>query len=166
MLKKHSSLTTLLDVNLLFWSMKTGFLLLSFFISTPIFAQVETQGPPPPVVIALTSNATSEKNPVVDFPDIEASFKKGPAAFKEYFSKNLHYPRICLEEQITGRVYVSFIVEKNGQISNVTIERGAHPLLDTEAKRMIENMPKWNPGKHKGKKVRTRCRMPINFTKS
>jgi TonB family protein len=67
-----------------------------------------------------------------------------------------------LNEQ--GRVYLSFVVETDGSITNIAIERGVSTDLDKEAKRLLRNMPAWSPGEAKGKKSRTRCRLPINFT--
>ena len=63
-----------------------------------------------------------------------------------------------------GRVYLSFVVEADGSISNIDIERGVSSDLDKEAKRLIRKMPSWDAGEAKGKKARTRCRLPINFT--
>ena len=62
-----------------------------------------------------------------------------------------------------GRVFLSFVVEKDGSITNVSIERGVSPEIDKEAKRVIRKMPKWIPGEASGKKCRARCRLPINF---
>ena len=67
-----------------------------------------------------------------------------------------------MEEQ--GRVYLSFVVEKDGGISNVKVERGVSKDLDREAKRIVRAMPKWEAGEVGGKKVRTRCSLPIVFT--
>jgi len=62
-----------------------------------------------------------------------------------------------------GKVYVSFIVEKDGRITNIEIQRGVSDDLNKEAKRVVRNMPDWTPGESSGKRVRTKCSLPINF---
>lgn len=82
----------------------------------------------------------------------------------EYYEKNIVYPKEELENNIEGTVWVDFVIEKDGSISNVTIFRSVSPKLDTEAKRVIENMPKWIPGKQMEKPVRVKFRQPIKFS--
>jgi len=103
-------------------------------------------------------------NDIIEFPEVDSQFKGGPKGLQSYISKNVHYPDDAVEENITGKVYLSFVVEMNGKISNVVVERSAHPSLDQEALRLIIGMPKWKPAKQNGKKVRSRARLPINFT--
>ncbi|MGB0175696.1 MAG: energy transducer TonB, partial [Owenweeksia sp.] len=64
---------------------------------------------------------------------------------------------------IQGRVYVDFVIERNGSISNVTVVRGVDPLLDDEAVRVIKSLPKFQPAKQRGKPVRMRFTMPFNL---
>ena len=101
--------------------------------------------------------------PVVDFPDVEAGFPGGAAAMMKWINDNVKYPQTSIEMNEQGRVFLSFVVEKDGSISNVKIERGISPDLDREAKRIIQNMPNWTPGKITGTSVRVRCRLPINL---
>ena len=68
-----------------------------------------------------------------------------------------------MEEGIQGRVTVSFIVEKDGRVSNVRLLRSVQPLLDKEAVRVVKSMPKWSPGKQNGKPVRVRFNLPVMF---
>jgi protein TonB len=81
----------------------------------------------------------------------------------KYIQQNIQYPPKSIEMNEQGTVYLSFVVETDGTISNVAIERGVSIDIDKEAKRIVRNMPKWSPGESKGKKCRTRCRVPINF---
>ena len=83
---------------------------------------------------------------------------------QQWISKNVQYPQTAMELNEQGKVYVSFVVEPDGSISNVQVERGVSDDLDKEAKRLVRNMPKWKAGKNNGKTVRARCRLPINFT--
>ncbi len=140
--------------------MKRSFLIISILIGSKLVAQVDPQGPPPPPV---EMRVVHERSSIIDFPDVEASFKGGSKAFQNYMVKNIRYPQLCIDQRIQGRVFISFVVEKNGAISNVIVDKGAHPLLNEEAIRLVKGMPKWKPGKANGKKVRTRCRLPINF---
>lgn len=102
---------------------------------------------------------------IVDFPDVEASFPGGAAAMKQWIQQNVQYPEIARELGDQGRVYVTFVVEPDGGISNVDVMRGGlTDELNKEAKRLVRNMPNWSPGEVKGKPVRARCRLPITFT--
>ena len=100
---------------------------------------------------------------VVEFPDVEAQFPGGRTAMMKWINDNINYPQKSIEKNEQGRVFLSFIVERNGAISNVAIERGISPDLDKEAKRIISIMPKWTAGEASGRKVRARGRLPINF---
>lgn len=82
---------------------------------------------------------------------------------KQWLRKNLNYPPLAAEMNIQGKVFVQFVVEKDGSISNVKVMRGVDGSLDQEAVRVIESMPKWIPGKQRGKPVRVAYNMPIIF---
>lgn len=101
---------------------------------------------------------------IIDYPDVEATFPGGAAKMYAYINRSIIYPAISIKNEDQGKVYVKFVVEKDGEISQVYIERGVTPELDKEAKRIMRTMPKWQPGEMNGKKVRTRCRLPIVFT--
>jgi protein TonB len=107
--------------------------------------------------------AVVEEEEVIEFPDVEAEFIGGPQALMKYIQSNIQYPPTSIEMNEQGKVYLSFVVEPDGSITNVAVERGVSPDLDREAKRVIRSMPKWKPGEAKAKKSRTRCRLPINF---
>ena len=80
-----------------------------------------------------------------------------------YINNNLQYPEKAAENGVQGRVTVKFIVEKDGSISNVEVNRSVDPDLDNEAMRVIKNMPKWNPAKQNGTEVRAYYRVPVLF---
>lgn len=101
--------------------------------------------------------------PVVDFPDVEAVFTGGESEMQKWMQQNLTYPDISMENGDQGKVYLKFVVEKDGTITNVELIKGVTRDLDNEAKRLIRNMPKWTPGESKGIKVRSSFTMPINF---
>lgn len=101
---------------------------------------------------------------VIEFPDVEAQFPGGAAELQKWIAKNVQYPQTAIEMNEQGKVYLSFVVESSGEISNIVVERGVSADLDREAKRLARSMPKWTPGEAGGKKAKTRCRLPINFT--
>lgn len=81
----------------------------------------------------------------------------------EYYKKNIVYPQDELQNNIEGTVWIDFVIEKNGAITNVEVFRSVSPGLDAEAKRVIKNMPRWIPGKQMQKPVRVKFRQPIKF---
>ena len=90
-------------------------------------------------------------------------FPGGPAALMEYLSKNVRYPEEAHKKGTEGRVIATFVVEKDGSISDVTIRRSVSPELDDEALRVVNSMPKWTPGKQRGEAVRVKYTIPITF---
>jgi protein TonB len=100
---------------------------------------------------------------VEDYPDVEAEFLGGYEAWKKYLLKELKYPEISLEMGQQGIVYISFVIEIDGTVSDVKILKGVSFDIDREAKRVIRNSPKWTPGRISKSNVRTRLSIPINF---
>lgn len=91
------------------------------------------------------------------------SFPGGEQKLLEYVAKNTKYPQIAQDNGIQGRVFVSFVVETDGSISNVKVTRSLGGGCDEEAVRVIESMPKWEPGKQRGQVVRVSYQIPVNF---
>jgi len=122
-------------------------------------AQIQTFVPPPPPP-KPKEEATEEIFVVVEeMPE----FPGGQSALMKYLSENIRYPVIAQENGIEGRVICSFVVERDGSITDVQVVRGVDPSLDREAVRVIQSMPKWKPGKQRGKPVRVRFTLPIVF---
>lgn len=92
------------------------------------------------------------------------SFPGGDAARMRYLQENIKYPQMARESGIQGTVYVTFVVETNGEVTDIRILRGIGGGCDEEAIRVIEQMPKWNAGMQRGKPVRVQFNMPIKFT--
>ena len=112
----------------------------------------------------MTSTAQTKKNDMVfDVVEVMPQFPGGQIAMLQYIMKNMKYPEQAMKEGIQGRVAVRFIVEKDGSISDVKPILSVHPLLNKEAVRVVESMPKWSPGKHNGKPVRVRFNLPVMF---
>ena len=91
------------------------------------------------------------------------SYLGGTENLMQYLQNNVKYPREAQENNIEGRVIVEFIVEKDGTIKESKIRKSVDPSLDNEALRVIKNMPKWTPGKQRGKPVRVKYSLPIQF---
>lgn len=89
--------------------------------------------------------------------------KGGLGAFYEYVNNNIKYPRQALSMSIEGKVFVQFVVDKDGELTNIEVIRGIGGGCDEEAVRIIENAPKWQAGKQRGKPVKVKMVLPITF---
>lgn len=98
--------------------------------------------------------------------DIQPEFPGGISKLFRYISTNLRYPRQAQESNIQGKVFSTFIVEADGTISNIVIERSLGYGCDEEVIRLLKSMPKWKAGESKGQAVRTQFRLPISFVLS
>lgn len=90
-------------------------------------------------------------------------FPGGEMALRQYIASAIKYPEIAQEKGIQGKVYVTFVVGKDGSVVNCSIARGVDPSLDKEALRVVNALPKWKPGKQRGKEVNVSYTVPINF---
>ncbi len=92
-----------------------------------------------------------------------ASFPGGNAKLMEFLRKELVYPQIAIDNNVQGRVFVQFVVNRDGSIQDVKVTRGVDPILDEEAIRVVKKMPKWVPAEQRGKTVRSRFTLPVMF---
>jgi len=106
---------------------------------------------------------TIEGEPIFFIVEQMPEFPGGEKALKEFIAKSVEYPPIAHENGIQGRVYVTFVVAKDGTIANAEIARGVDPSLDKEALRVINALPEWNPGYQQGVPVHVKYTVPINF---
>lgn len=146
------------------------FILSSSLLLLNLFSFGQDSIPPPPPAVVTTPEIIEDSNvtyvfngEIIDFPDVEAEFPGGSKGMQKWIIENVIYPESALENNLQGRVFLSFIVEIDGSISNIVVERGVTKVLDEEGIRLLKSMPKWSPGEAKKHKVRTRCRLPINF---
>lgn len=96
--------------------------------------------------------------------EVMPSFRGGDInKFREYIQKRTNYPQEAIDKKIQGRVFLTFIVEADGSVSNVTIVRGVDPVIDNEAVTAIQSSPKWSPGLQRGQPVRVRYSMWLSF---
>ncbi|MGQ1889306.1 energy transducer TonB [Thermophagus sp. OGC60D27] len=111
----------------------------------------------------MTTDEEEEEAPVFFIVEEMPEFPGGELALHKYLASTIEYPVIAQENGIQGRVYVKFVVNTDGSITDVEIARGVDPSLDKEALRVVKSMPKWKPGKQRGKSVRVSYTVPINF---
>ena len=107
--------------------------------------------------------STPEGSKVFDVVEEMPSFPGGPSALFQFLSANIQYPATAEENGIQGRVIVTFVVERDGSITDVKVVKSVDPSLDKEAVRVIKNMPRWQPGKQNGSAVRVKYTTPVTF---
>jgi len=96
--------------------------------------------------------------------EVQPEFPGGEKARQKYLANNIQYPAIAQKNNIEGIVYVSFIIETDGTLTDIKIIKGIGAGCDEEVVRVIKNMPKWKPGKQNGKTVRVKINMPVKFS--
>lgn len=122
----------------------------------------------------ITKEVIEEKKEVVQekiveepkiFKSVEQmpEFPGGEAAMMKYLSTNIKYPKQAVDNNIEGKVFLNFVVNEDGDISNVIVKRGVDAALDQEAMRVVKSMPKWSPGKMQGKAVKVYYNLPVVF---
>jgi TonB family protein len=109
------------------------------------------------------SLSSSSDSTIMLFLEDVATFKGGIEGMYKWLGKNLSYPPEAKEAGIEGTVYVEFVIEKNGSVSNVIVKHGVAPILDNTAIKVVQSMPRWKPGRQKGRRVRCLMVLPIQF---
>ena len=104
-----------------------------------------------------------EETKVFDVVEEMPQFPGGSSALFEYLSKNIKYPVVAEENGVQGRVVVTFVVERDGSITDVKVVKSVDPSLDKEAQRVVKSMPHWIPGKQNGSAVRVKYTVPVTF---
>ena len=112
-------------------------------------------------MIACTQNVKS----TISYEEVEVKpeYPGGMGELSKLMKSNLLYPLISFENGVQGEVLVQFVIDKEGNVEEVTVFKGVDPHLDAEALRVIKMMPKWKPGKHEGKEVNVKCTIPVGF---
>ena len=105
----------------------------------------------------------SESDKVFEVVDEMPSFPGGQGAMYDFMARNIQYPKVAEENGVQGRVIVTFIVKKDGSLSDVRVVKSVDPALDKEAVRLIKSMPKWSPGIEKGQFVNVKFTVPVTF---
>ena len=109
------------------------------------------------------NHQSSDNSKVFDVVEEMPQFLGGPSSLFEYLSQNIIYPVVAEENGVQGRVIVTFVVERDGSISDVKVVKSVDPSLDKEAQRIVRSMPHWIPGKQNGSPVRVKYTVPVTF---
>jgi protein TonB len=123
-----------------------------------------------PALIFSQTDSSSKETVVIpdtfEFVEKPAEFPGGNDALNKYLAKEISYPKEARDSGIQGKVYVKFVIEKDGSIGEtIILNKGKnHTSLETETLRVIKQMPNWTPAEHNGKIVRSYYTLPINFT--
>ena len=112
-------------------------------------------------MIACTQSAKSTMS--YEEVEVKPEYPGGMGELGKLLNSNLKYPLISFKNGVQGEVLVQFVVDKEGNVEEVTVFKGVDPYLDAEALRVIKMMPKWKPGKHEGKEVNVKCTIPVGF---
>ena len=111
----------------------------------------------------ITNIKKVDNDSIYQIVEVMPEFPGGTEKMMDYLSKNIKYPEAAKEKGISGRVFLSFVIEKDGAVSNVKVAKGIGKECDDEALRVVKAMPKWKPGLQKGKPVRVNYMLPIFF---
>ena len=115
------------------------------------------------VLVTEPVKPKAEENVIFEVVEQMPTFPGGMSALMQYLSKNIKYPPVAEENGIQGRVICTFVVERDGSVSDIRIAKGVDPSLDKEAIRVVSAMPKWIPGRQNGQSVRVKYTLPVTF---
>lgn len=115
------------------------------------------------VKVEVVEEIEEEEEEVFLVVEDDPEFPGGLEALSHFIAENIKYPQLAKENNITGRVFVTFVVEKDGSVANVRVLRDIGGGCGAEAVRVVKSMPKWKPGKQRGKAVRTQFNLPVSF---
>lgn len=116
------------------------------------------------VIFVACSEKTETAQPALKSAEVMPEYKGGKEAMFAYLGENIQYPKEALVDSLEGTVYISFIIDKMGEVTEVSVLRSVDPRLDAVALEVINNMPQWTPGQDKGKPVAVQYNLPIRFT--
>ena len=119
--------------------------------------------PPSHLELEMPAEEYDKNDPFVVVEDMPRFNKSDLNGFKYYVQQAIEYPQDAIDDNISGRVYVQFVIRENGGLSDAVIIKGVHPLLDKEVLRVINNSPAWEPGKQRGQPVNLTMFMPVDF---
>ena len=115
------------------------------------------------MTMSVQAQTNTPSPEVFDKVEVMPEYPGGMTAMIDFMIQNVKYPKEAEKQKLEGRTLVSFIVEKDGSLSEIEVLKSSHPLLDNEALRVVGEMPKWKPGQQKGKPVRVRFVLPVSF---
>ena len=112
---------------------------------------------------AMAQNKKDASEKAYEKVEVMPEYPGGEQAMMKFVASNVKYPQAAIDKNISGRVLVGFVIEKDGSITDVKVVKGIGGGCDEEAVRVVKSMPKWKPGKEKGKAVRVSYMLPITF---
>lgn len=116
-----------------------------------------------PKTMVVKTDTLKEDLVFGDMPETQPAFPGGQRALLDYINQNIHYPPEAVKDSVKGRVVVKFTIKEDGSIDKASVVKALHPLLDKEAVRVIESMPKWIPGKRNGRAIQVNYNIPVTF---
>ena len=128
-----------------------------------VFDKIEKQENIEIVQVKVEDEVEEVEDEIFQVVEQDPEYPGGVEALYKFIQQNLKYPQLAKENNITGRVFVQFVVEKDGSVSNVKAARDIGGGCGAEAVRVVKSMPKWTPGKQRGKAVRAAYTLPVNF---
>ena len=131
--------------------------------SIDVEATVNTEVQEYTPVVVVQEEEEIEEDVIFTVVEDQPSYPGGEEARIRYLQENLRYPQMAREAGIQGTVFVTFVVERDGSVTDVRVLRGIGGGCDEEAVRVVQNMPRWNPGRQRGQPVRVQFNMPIRF---
>ena len=132
-------------------------------LSTDMFEKLEKQDNIEIVQVEVQEEEEEKEDEIFQVVEQDPEFPGGIEALYKFIQSNLKYPQLAKENNIEGRVFVQFVVEKDGSVSNVKAARDIGGGCGNEAVRVVKSMPKWAPGKQRGKAVRAAYTLPVVF---
>lgn len=116
------------------------------------------------ITFMITSiSVSAQETEIVEFFEVDPEYPGGPDAMQTFIKENIIYPELAKARKEKGTVYIQFVVNADGSISNVIVLTGVSELLDAEAVRVVKLMPNWAPAELEGKPVAVKYILPINF---
>ncbi len=114
------------------------------------------------IFLAYFGTGSDDSNVLVEV--MPAFMGGGISKFQEWIKKRTIYPQEAIDNRISGTVILTFIIEKDGSVNNITLLKRVHPILDNEVLKVISESPKWSPGRQRGQPVRIRYILPVSFS--
>ena len=134
------------------------------FFGTATIAQIEDRKDVKfDSLTTIEEGEITEEDEIFEFIEEQAQFPGGDRELYKFLNSKVKYPQLALDSGIKGTVYVTFIVEKDGSITDIKVARGIGGGCDEEAVRVVRSMPRWKPGKQKGEFVRVKYTLPFQF---
>lgn len=132
--------------------------------TVPVPAEKTMIAPAPEAIsVEVATPLPPDDDKVYEVVDVMPEFPGGETELLRYMARNVKYPAESIKNKEEGSLSLSFIINKDGSLSDIKVVKSLTPLLDAEAVRVVKNMPKWTPGKVKGKVVRVAYTTPITF---